>query len=244
MKKDGPAYTMARKYKPYDPNPVPAPGKYNIKSTIGSGRKTSLYRKRPPLPPGRTPAPNEYDVTKFAFSLHPHPAGIMTYRPFEKVQEKTPDACTYRPDFLPTQEQAPMFTMRPYTRYTYPECCDYPDLYDDFEYPGPAEYYDMTNKVDKNDSPKWSMAKQRVEINPASKLPGPSQYDVKKLEVRPEARKAPQFSLGPRRPVKYKRVGPGPGKYNLQGVGETKPVGITMHAQMQPPQRECDSWHM
>lgn len=237
-KRESPAYSMARKYKPVEPFPVPDPGKYDIQSTIGTGRKTSLYRKYPPHPPSRTPAPCEYDVIKYAYSLHPHPAGFMTYRPFPKKVDRTPDACTYRPDFHPTVPEDPHFTMRPYTKYTYPECIDYPDLYDDFQYPGPADYRDKTNKMEKNDSPKWTMAAQHPDVNPASRLPSPNQYNAQKLEVRPEARRAPAFSLGPRRPVKYRRVGPGPGKYNLYGINRLKPMGTTMHAQIRPPPRE------
>ncbi|XP_062583616.1 uncharacterized protein LOC134245331 isoform X1 [Saccostrea cucullata] len=212
---------------PAESNDAPAPGSYNIKTTIGSGfnglkdnrvrdhyggpfqgNSGPMYIKPEINTKDKTPGPNDYKVN--SSTLFSSPAVSLKGRRLKSLfGEPTRPGPT---DYTLTKanlRKTPMFTNRQKTKPSFPDSLNYTPK-DSVDLPGPGSY-STRKKFSANDSPAYKIGEKLQEK--LNENPAPNKYEYEKGV--PEG---PAFSMGKRFDIPDSRLSPGPATYSPQDL--------------------------
>ncbi|XP_077864815.1 uncharacterized protein LOC144350617 [Saccoglossus kowalevskii] len=209
-----PAYTLAKRlpralcqvegWPSRDASDTPGPNAYSLDTTVGKGVAMSIRSRQPVKEKNSGPSPNVYILPD---CLHWKTAGIVTNRPFEHKEETKPSPVTYEITDK-NLVKAPAYTCRKGCKPCFPDILHYPRQVKEVT-PGPGHYH-KEKKFTVNDKPAFSMGKRAKK--PKNEVPGPNHYAIA-APHRPDAKKAPSFSMsGMYKPVE-KKDSPGPAAY-------------------------------
>ncbi|KAJ8046279.1 hypothetical protein HOLleu_04900 [Holothuria leucospilota] len=200
---------------------TPAANSYNLGTTIGKGVAMSVRSRQPVLQKADGPSPNTYSLRDFvAFNDAPIPR--VTYRPFEHSLKQWPSPAHYKPSTTDLP-QAAKFSCRRDCKPCFPDILNYPVKAKCYT-PGPGTYHKV-KKFTSNDSPAYSMGKRARDRK--TDVPGPNHYRIS-LPHRPDAQKAPSFSMSKRCFPPQKQESPAPTKYQVPlDTNETPKYSMT-----------------
>ncbi|XP_077977745.1 organic cation transporter protein-like [Glandiceps talaboti] len=183
---------------------TPGPNAYNIGTTMGKGVAMSVRSRQPVHQKIVGPSPNAYMLPD---SIRRKPTALLTHKPFELKEETKPGPTVYQLNGK-TLRTAPIFSCRKQCKPCFPDILNYPNEVKEIS-PAPGSYH-RPKKFTQNDNPSFSMGKRAK--NWKNEVPGPNHYDIA-TPHRPDAKKAPSFSItGKFRPIE-KHDSPGPAAY-------------------------------
>ncbi|XP_070558598.1 uncharacterized protein [Ptychodera flava] len=183
---------------------VPGANAYNIGTTVGKGVAMSVRSRQPVKEKRVGPSPNAYNLPD---SIRRRPTATLTYKPFEPNEAAKPGPTHYELNDK-TFNKAPAYSCRKGCKPCFPDILHYPREVKDVT-PAPGHYH-KPGKFTDNDNPAFSMGKRANHVK--NEVPGPNHYNIV-TPHRPDAKKAPSFSITAKfRPIE-KNASPGPAAY-------------------------------
>ncbi|XP_071816633.1 uncharacterized protein [Apostichopus japonicus] len=187
---------------------TPAANSYNLGTTIGKGVAMSVRSRQPIHQKEEGPSPTTYSLRDLV-TYNDSPVAKITYRPFEHSLKQWPSPAHYKPSTKQLQ-QAAQFSCRRGCKPCFPDILNYPVKAKCYT-PGPGTYHKV-KKFTTNDSPAHSMGNRPQERK--NDVPGPNHYKIS-LPHKPDAQKAPSFSMSKRCFPPQKLESPAPTKYRV-----------------------------